>query len=307
MTSPEHPTIAIIVHGGAGNIPEAYHAPAEAGCRAAANIGWQVLEQGGSALDAVEAAVQALENNPTFNAGHGSVLNRAGRVEMDAGIMDGTTKSVGAVTLIEHFSHPISIARKVMEKTQHHILGAAGAEAFARAQGFTPIQNEALITERRLKQFYDRSQATGGDTVGAVALDAAGKLATANSTGGVSFKMPGRIGDSPIPGAGFYADNRLGAVATTGQGEHIMRTGLAFLVMRQLELGASASEAARQAEALFLERVPKGGAGWIVLDSEGHIGIWHTTSCLSHAYRRSGMENVASGLSKQTTGPVDTK
>ena len=307
MTRSEHPTIAIIVHGGAGNIPDAYHAPAEAGCRAAANIGWQVLEQGGSALDAVEAAVQALENNPTFNAGHGSVLNRAGRIEMDAGIMDGATKRVGAVTLIEHFSHPISIARKVMEKTPHHILGAAGAEAFARAQGFVPIKNEALITERRLKQYYEHSQAMGGDTVGAVALDAAGNLATANSTGGISFKMPGRIGDSPIPGAGFYADNLFGAVATTGQGEHIMRAGLAFLVMRQLELGASAIDAARQAEALFLARVPKGGAGWIVLDSKGDIGIWHTTSHLSHAYRRSGMKDVASGLSKQPAEPTDVK
>lgn len=307
MTSPEHPTIAIIVHGGAGNIPDAYHAPAEAGCRAAANIGWQVLDQGSSALDAVEAAVQALENNPTFNAGHGSVLNSAGKVEMDAGIMDGATMGVGAVTLIEHFSHPISIARKVMEKTRYHILGAAGAEDFARSEGFIPIQNETLITERRLKQYNDRLAEMDGDTVGAVALDADGNLATANSTGGVSFKLPGRVGDSPIPGAGFYADNRFGAVATTGQGEHIMRAGLAFLVMHLLEQGASATEAAREAEALFLNRVSRGGAGWIVLDANGNVGVWHTTTYLSHAYRRSGMEDAASGLSKQMTEPMNAK
>ena len=288
--------IAIIVHGGAGDIPPDRHAIAQEGCLQAAAIGWEMLAQGASALDAVEAAVRNMEDNPAFNAGYGSVLNAAGEVEMDAGIMEGSGMGVGAVTLIKHFRHPITLARMVMETTPHHMLGGDGAELFARKQGCTPIPNESLITPRRLQQYQARTQAEGGDTVGAVALDAAGRLATANSTGGVSFKLPGRVGDSPLPGAGFYADDRFGAVATTGQGEHIMRSGLSFLVMHLLQSGMSAEEAAMGARALFLDRAPGGRAGWIVLDPQGGVGISHTTDNLSFAWRVSGMVAFASGI-----------
>lgn len=183
-----------------------------------------------------------------------------------------------------------------MEASPHHILGGAGAELFARENGCMPVPNDALITQRRLHQYQARVQAESGDTVGAVAIDAEGGLATANSTGGVSFKLPGRIGDSPLPGAGFYADDRYGAVATTGQGEHIMRSGLSFLVMRLLETGMPAPEAAIAAQALFLERAPDGRAGWIVLDTQGGVGIYHTTRNLSFAWRASGMATFVSGL-----------
>lgn len=301
MTGSDHSrNIAIIVHGGAGDIPEEHKVAAEAGCRDAAAAGWQLLSEGRSALDAVEAAVRVLEDNPAFNAGRGSVLNAQGEVEMDAGVMDGATLLAGAVTLVQHFKHPITLARKVMEKTPHHILGAGGAEAFAEEMGCEPVANDFFITERRLRQFQARLQAETADTVGAVALDFSGNLAAANSTGGVSFKLPGRIGDSPLPGAGFYADNRFGAVATTGQGEHIMRAGLGFLVMRLLEMGFDAQEAADQAVKLFQNRVSNGRAGWIVLDAAGNVGVTHTTKNISYAWRTRATENYISGVEKNS-------
>jgi len=291
-------TLAIFVHGGAGNVDPANHHDSQSGCERAAEIGWQTLVAGDSALDAVEAAVQDMEDNPAFNAGFGSVLTTAGRVEMDAGIMDGGSQAIGAVGLIEHFSHPISIARSVMTETDHYLLAGDSAEDFARAHGFTEIANEDLISERRWEQYSTGASNQVGtkDTVGALALDANGNLAAANSTGGVAFKLPGRIGDSPIPGAGFFADNRFGAVVTTGKGEHIMHSGLAFLVMQALEQGASAQEAAEQMTASFLQRIPDGLAGWIVLDAAGGIGLARTTSFMSHAYRTSGMNEMVSGM-----------
>lgn len=295
MSQMENP-IAIIVHGGAGNIPPERHELVQTGCREAAARGWAILAAGGSALDAVEAAVQAMEDNPAFNAGRGSVLNAAGEVEMDAGIMDGATGQAGAVTLIRHFQHPISLARAVMTSTHHLILGGEGAEAFAQKMGFEPVPNDFFITERRLAQYRRRIQAASADTVGAVALDAAGHVASANSTGGVSFKLPGRIGDSPIPGAGFYADDRFGAVATTGQGEHIIRAGLSFLVMRLLAEGQPAPEAAARASDLFRIRVSEGEAGWIVVDAEGNVGVGHTSQNISFAWRTSDEDDFVTGI-----------
>ena len=296
MTTDSHAPLVIFVHGGAGRFPEWRRDDAVAGCRAAAAVGWQVLADGGSALDAVEAAVRALEDNPVFNAGHGAVLNAAGQVELDAGIMDGATRQSGAVTLIQHFRHPITLARKVMTASPHNILGGAGAEAFARAQDCTPVDNDFFFTPYRVQQFQQRQQAETADTVGAVALDARGNLAAANSTGGISFKLPGRIGDSPLPGAGYYADNRYGAVATTGQGEHILRAGLSFLVMALLESGLSAPEAAAQVQARFQHRVPQGQAGWIIVDAAGRVGVGHSTQSIAHAWRTSSMGDVVGGM-----------
>ncbi len=300
MPSNIQPTLAIFVHGGAGNVDPANHHASQSSCERAAQVGWQTLVAGGSALDAVEAAVRDMEDNPAFNAGYGSVLTTAGRVEMDAGIMDGESQAIGAVALIEHFAHPISIARTVMTDTGHYLLAGPSAEDFARASGFTEIANKDLISERRWEQYSTgaSNQAGEKDTVGALALDASGNLAAANSTGGVAFKLPGRIGDSPIPGAGFFADNRFGAVVTTGKGEHIIHTGLAFLVMQALEQGASAQQAAEQAAASFLQRLPHGEAGWIVLDVAGRVGLDHTTASMSHAYLTSGMGKMVSGMGK---------
>ncbi|NOX62564.1 MAG: hypothetical protein GXP42_11570 [Chloroflexi bacterium] len=296
MSHEQNSSIAIVVHGGAGRIAEALYEPARRGCAAAVAVGWSVLKAGGSALDAVEEAVRLMEIDPMFNAGRGSVLNAEGRVEMDAGIMDGAALKVGATALIQHVRHPISLARRIMERTPHHFLAGENAERFAREQGLEMADNAWFITERRLKHYQLWQEEQEGDTVGAVALDRSGNLAAANSTGGVSFKMPGRVGDSPLPGAGFYADNRFGAVATTGQGEHIMRVGLALRVMQFLEEGLPAREAALRARDLFLRRVPGGVAGWIVLDARGGVGIVHTTPAMSHAYFVSGMDDLVSGM-----------
>ena len=209
-----------------------------------------------------------------------------------------TPLAIGAVGLIEHFAHPISIARGVMTDTKHYLLAGISAEDFARARGFTAIANQDLITERRWEQYITGASNQSGekDTIGALALDANGNLAAANSTGGIAHKLPGRIGDSPIPGAGFFADNRFGAVVTTGRGEHIMHTGLAFLVMQALEQGLSAPAAAEQAKASFLERITNGLAGWIVMDTAGRIGRAHTTDFMSYAYRTSAVDEMVSGM-----------
>ena len=294
---PQHAsnTISIIVHGGAGMLPAEQYERALEGCRAAAAAGWEILHAGGSALDAVEAAVRVLEDDPAFNAGRGSVLNAAGQVEMDAGIMDGHTGQAGAVTLIKHVRHPITLARYVMTHTPHLILGAEGAEALASQAGCTVVENDFFITPYRLEQYHRKAASTAGDTVGAVALDAQGHLAAANSTGGVSFKYPGRIGDSPILGAGYMADSHM-AAAATGQGEHIIRAGLAFLLRDLIASGFSAPQAASRATTLFLQRVPQGQAGWILLDAQGRVGIAHTTQHLPHAWRTSREEDFVVGL-----------
>ncbi len=288
-------TISIIVHGGAGMLPAERYERAQEGCRAAAAAGWEVLRAGGHALDAVEAAVRVLEDDPAFNAGRGSVLNAAGQVEMDAGIMDGHTGQAGAVTLIKHVRHPITLARYVMTHTPHLILGAEGAEAMASKAGCEWVENAFFITPYRLKQYRRRVASSQGDTVGAVALDAQGHLAAANSTGGVSFKYPGRIGDSPIPGAGYVANSQM-AAAATGQGEHIILAGLAFLLRDLVASGLSAPQAASRATALFLQRVPQGQAGWILLDAQGRVGIAHTTQHLPHAWRTSHVPDFVVGL-----------
>ena len=291
----KHP-IAIIVHGGAGNIPSERYDLVQEGCKEAAAAGWEILATGGTALDAVEAAVRVMEDNPAFNAGRGSVLNAAGKVEMDAGLMDGASGKAGAVTLIRHIQHPISLARAVMEQTQHLILGGEGAEQFAQEMGFEFVPNDFFITSYRLEQYRERLAASSADTVGAVALDMAGHVAAANSTGGVSFKRPGRIGDSPIPGAGFYADDRFGAVATTGQGEHIIRAGLSFLVMQLLAEGQLAEDAAADVTPLFLNRVPEGKAGWIVIDTKGNVGIGRTSRNIAYALRTLKIAGFISGI-----------
>lgn len=298
-----NPNIAIVVHGGAWDIPAIYQEPHRVGCEAAANAGWAVLQQGGSALDAIEVAIRHLEDDPTYDAGIGSVLNAAGAVELDAGLMEGKSLKVGAVAALHQYANPISIARRVLEKTSHHLLVGTGAERFAEREGFSAIPNETLIVEREQENYrrFLAGQLTtddsfqGHDTVGAMALDVNGNLAAGNSTGGVSFSLPGRVGDVPLAGVGFYADNHFGAVACTGCGEHIMRVGLALRAMQKLEEGMSAMEAAREAIQLLEARV-QGKAGLIVLDTQGGVGLAHSTRCLAHAYRTAGMDGVKSGL-----------
>ena len=284
----------MVVHGGAWDISPDLHAAHQAGTQQAVTLGWEILNGGGSAMDAVEAAIRSMEDDPTFDAGIGSVLTADGTVELDAGIMDGESLKIGAVAALQHYGNPISIARRVLEYSHHHLLVGAGAEAFAADQGFVAIPNEALIVPREQELYAafragERTTADsfGNDTVGAIARDTRGRIVAGNSTGGVGFSLGGRVGDAPLPGIGYYADNRFGAVICTGWGEHIMRVGLALRAMTLLETGLPAQEVATQAVALLRERVA-GKAGLIVLDSNGGIGIAHSTPYMAYAYKQNG-------------------
>ena len=309
--------IAIIVHGGAWDIPRELHADHEAGCRAAAEAGWAILAAGGSALDAVEAAVRIMEDHPVFDAGLGSHLNRDGVAELDAGMMDGRTLMAGAVASVTHIANPISLARRVLHDSEHVFLVGAGAERFAAAAGIPlcdpgdlVVERERLLWEERRRTDHDsvprssgqgqtttdrRRAAFSADTVGAVAIDAAGNLAVGNSTGGTSFKHPGRVGDTPIIGCGLYADNTMGAAACTGWGEQIMKTVLAKTAVDQIALLGSATDAANVAIAYFKHRI--GGLGGVIcISPTGQIGYAHSTPYLAHAYRTEGVAEVVTAL-----------
>jgi len=294
-------TIAIVVHGGAWSIPPEAQGGHRAGCLAAAERGFTVLEAGGSAVDAVVAAIELLEDDPTFDAGRGSVLSAEGQVQLDAGLMDGRTLHIGAVANLHRVAHPIRLARAVLERSAHHLLVGEGAERFAREQGLELLEPEAFVVDRERQRYADfvagrlgTADDFGHDTVGAVALDGEGQVASGNSTGGVAFSLPGRVGDAPLPGVGYVADSRTGGVACTGWGEHILRVGLATRALVALERGAPAEEAARKALGV-LERSVQGRAGLIVLDREGRVGLAHSTRCLAHAYRRTGMPAAVGG------------
>lgn len=283
----------IIVHGGAWFVPEGKEAAYRDGCRVAALAGWDVLQGGGSALDAVEAAVRVLEDDPTYDAGRGSYFNLDGEVELDAIIMDGRTLNLGAVAAVRQVRHPISLARKVMEHGEHNFIVGRGAERFAQELGI-PLCDPAEL----LGVYEDASEATwrppgmsGGDTVGAVALDLAGDLAVATSTGGTPDKRPGRVGDSPLVGCGAYADNELGAAAATGWGERLMRIVTSKAACDRLAT-LSAQEAAEDVIRL-LERRVGGYGGVILIDREGHVGLAHNTPNMSYAYILPGADVVA--------------
>ncbi|XP_078469272.1 isoaspartyl peptidase/L-asparaginase-like isoform X2 [Lampetra planeri] len=237
----------VVVHGGAWAIPDDLAEASMAGVKGAAVRAHELLSRGGgSALDAVEVAVKALEDDAAFDAGHGSVLTEAGEVEMDALMMDGRTLRLGSVSCVQGVANPVSLARAVMEKTEHAMLTAAGAARFAEALGVARVPQRELVTEAARSEWerYRRyrhavralfSSERVHDTVGAVALDARGDVACATSTGGITNKMPGRVGDSPIVGCGGYADNAVGAVSTTGHGESIMKVTLARLILFHME------------------------------------------------------------------------
>lgn len=268
--------ISIVVHGGAGDIEEREHDTRRQAVREAVEAALPGLRMGGTALDAVELAVRTMEANPLLNAGYGGALNRNGVVELDAMIMDGRGQQVGAVAAVQRVFHPISLARLVMERTEHHLLVGQGAEAFAAEQQFPLVEPESLIAPRR------RKPESTSDTVGAIALDSAGNIAVAVSTGGLDGKIPGRVGDSPLPGAGAYADNLLGAACATGVGEGIIRAMLTFRAVETLS-DASAQEAAVKALDIFTHRF-HGSGGLILMDRHGNIGIAHNTAVMPVAY-----------------------
>lgn len=276
---------AIIVHGGAGHIaPEDRAVACASGCLDAARIGHAILAQGGSALDAVQAACSALEDDPLFNAGTGSCLNADGEVELDAAIMEGSTLRAGGVGAVRSVKNPILLARLVLERSPHVLLVGHGAERFAREQGVEPYPSALLITPRALERWQkERAKllAPKPGTVGAVAIDGAGRVAAATSTGGTSGKLAGRIGDSPLPGSGLYADDRAGAVSATGDGEAIMRVVLSKAVSDRMAAGESAA-AATAAAIRELDRV--GGEGGIIaVDRQGRLGFAMNAPRMSRA------------------------
>jgi beta-aspartyl-peptidase (threonine type) len=266
---------AIFVHGGAGNDFDDRVDQFQAGVIRAAQAGWQILNGSGCALDAVEAAVKVMEDDPNFDAGVGSFINRIGEVEMDAMIMDGRTLNSGAVASIQRVKNPVSVARLVMEKTSHSLVVGAGAEALARSYGVPIFPMEDLVASSSTHLLPKEMR--GLDTVGAIALDSDGNLAVANSTGGTAGKLPGRVGDSPIIGCGAYADNRTGAACATGLGESLMKVIFSKSVVDFLAAGYTPQQAAEMAMALVDERAP-GEAGIILMNRQGEVG----STCNTH-------------------------
>jgi len=274
----------IIAHGGAWDWDDALDDEKMAGLEEALALGRAILQKGGSALDAVEQTVISLEDNPVFDAGTGGYLNQDGVVQLDALIVDGSKHDFGAVAGVTAVQNPITLARKVMTETAQCFFVGSGADRVAAELGIPHMPNEQLVTPAMLEFF--KAQRTDGpsDTVGAVAIDAAGNVAAATSTSGTPYKPSGRVGDSPLFGAGGYAQNGVGTAGATGMGENIMRLLLAKHSCDQIERGLTAQEAAvasmRYADSVFAESM----CGVIVIDAHGRIGAAHTTPKLAFGW-----------------------
>jgi len=286
----------IIVHGGAKTISEDKVAANNAGCIAAVEAGWAVLIGGGTASEAVEAAIRVLEADPTFNASLGATLNSDGEVELDAAIMEGSL-SWGAVAAVQGIRHPISVARIIMDK-KPRLLVARGAERFAADNGAEMCKKENLIAEEQWQQWQeDRKVLDRPNTVGCVALDASGILAAGTSTGGTTNQQSSRVGDSAVVGSGLYADNKLGACSTTGDGESIIPVVLAKTAIDFLSGDRHPDEAAQMAIDTLASKV-KGEAGCILLDRQGRIGWAYNSSHMACAYMTAGQDKVAAFTQK---------
>jgi beta-aspartyl-peptidase (threonine type) len=293
---------AIAIHGGAGALPRSADQPYRQSLARALSAGQTLLERGDSALDAVEAAVTVLEDDPLFNAGRGAVLCEDGSVELDAAIMSGSDLRAGAVAGLRHIRSPIQLARRVMEKCPHVFLAGAGAEAFADENGFERVPNEYFITPYRSRQLQTLQRPTSAldpaavaaldepplGTVGAVARDSHGRLAAATSTGGMAGKLRGRIGDSPVIGAGTYADDDSCAVSTTGHGEWFLRVVQAYDIAARVKYGGyRLADAVNDAIAHRLTRLGATG-GLIAVNRDGEIIMRHNTPAMFRAFVRSG-------------------
>ncbi|MDT8437643.1 MAG: isoaspartyl peptidase/L-asparaginase [Wenzhouxiangellaceae bacterium] len=303
-----HPPVAIAIHGGAGtilreNLSEAQDARIRGALAEALQAGHDVLTDGGSAIDAVIAAITRLEDAPDFNAGRGAVLTHDGRVELDASLMRGHDRAAGAVAGVRGVRHPILAARAVMDHSPHVLLAGSGAEAFIRNQGLEFMSEDWFITDfrrRQLETIQAREQAglaapaAWYSTVGAVALDRGGNLAAGTSTGGMSNKRWGRVGDSPIIGAGTFADNQSCAVSATGHGEFFIRYAVAHEICARMRLaGASLAEAAEQVVNGVL--VEAGGSGGVIaIDAQGNIAMpFNTPGMYRGSIDRDGNRRVA--------------
>jgi beta-aspartyl-peptidase (threonine type) len=286
----------LLVHGGAWAIPDELVDVHLNGVRKAVEAGWRALEGGGSALDAVEQVVVIMEDDEAFDAGRGSFLNREGKVQLDALIMDGRTLRAGGVGCVEHIANPIRAARKVLSESPHVYFVAEGAERFAQEHGIPLCKNEDLVIPRevvRLRDFQGGqtkekqdlfAPEISHDTVGAVALDRDGNIAAATSTGGTLNKAPGRLGDSSLIGCGCYADNESAAVSTTGWGEPIMKLVLAKWAADRVASGNLPQWVAAEAMNYLKDRV-NGHGGIILLDAQGRFGLAHNTPRMAWAFR----------------------
>jgi beta-aspartyl-peptidase (threonine type) len=266
---------ALIVHGGAGAVPPAERELRQAAVDRARDAGWRRIGEG--ALAAAVAAVRHMEDEPLLNAGIGACLNSDGEVELDAGVMLGADLRVGAAACLRDVRHPIDLAVAVMEDGRHVLLAAAGASRFARDHGVEMADPSIFVTDRKRQQLIE-----GADTVGAVARDADGRLAVAVSTGGRTGKLPGRIGDSPIAGAGFYADDRFGAVCGTGLGEAFIRLGLARVMIIELQHGMDAASVTTGAID-YLGKALQAGGGVILIARDGSPHAAFNTAAMPYA------------------------
>jgi beta-aspartyl-peptidase (threonine type) len=308
----------IIVHGGAWAIPDRMVEAHLVGCTAAAEEGGRVLSEGGSALDAVEAAVRVMEEDPTFDAGRGSFLNREGAIEMDAVIMDGARLRAGSVAAVRNILHPVTLARLVMERTDHVLLVGEGANLFASEVGMEATPEEDLLVGRELERWrklrkdprfrakviFEPPKASPswdvpGDTVGAVAMDAKGNTAASTSTGGTPKKRMGRVGDSPLVGAGAYADDTTGAVSATGWGEPIILACLSKRVLEFIERGMGPSRAAQAALDEMLDRF-EGRGGVILITPDGSISASFNTPRMAYAMWKAEDPQVLALIDEQT-------
>jgi len=285
----------IVIHGGAGwslSASAETQDAIKAGLKAALDRGFAILESGGSSLDAVEAAIVTLEDNPVFNAGRGSVYTAEEKQEMDASIMSGIDQDAGAVAAVSRVKNPIKLARYVMEHTEHVMMAGRGAEKIAEKGRLELVDPSYFYSENRLKRVR-KQKAKKNSTVGALAIDKWGNIAAGTSTGGRSNKLPGRIGDSPIIGAGTWAQNNLCGVSGTGHGEYFIRYNVAREICARMEyLKLSVAEASAQVIGQLTEINIEGGV--IVLDSNGNISMEFNTDGMARAYRNSkGDEMIA--------------
>lgn len=304
--------LAIIIHGGAGPDSEFIKKNQDAYKKAlkeAADTGYKVLEDGGTAVDAVEAAVNYMEDHHLFNAGRGSALNKHAEVEMGASIMNGQNRKSGAVDIVKNIKNPVTLARAVMDKTQHIYLGDMGAVEFAQSVGIKFMPEAYFITDHAWEQYQSAAQEEGpkpeeaGDfqvkrkehgTVGAVALDRDGNIAAATSTGGLENKIQGRIADSSMIGIGSYADNGTCAVSATGDGEYLIQNVVGFHLAALIKYkGMAVKDAAHYLLHVELKEV-KGDMGIIALDTQGNLALEFNSERMHRAWRTSnGEEGVA--------------
>lgn len=297
------PDWSIAIHGGAGVITRANLSPEQetaytAALETALQAGAEILEAGGSSLDAVEAAVVVMEDDPLFNSGYGAVMTAAGTHELDASIMVGDGRDAGAVAGVTATKNPIRLARAVMEQSEHVMFAGPGADAFSAAHGLEQVDNSYFTTERRqraLERVLESRARTAADrhgTVGAVALDRSGMLAAATSTGGMTAKAPGRVGDSPLIGAATYAQNGICAVSATGHGEYFIRVGVAKTICSRIELAGDSLQGA--AETALGEVDALGGdGGVIVMGGDGEVAFVFNSEGMYRGHAAPGVLETA--------------